>query len=541
MKENPGKALLVGRNPAVFSHYYEGPSATPTGDEIWCYSDRPCYSPGEIIIFYVSTTAQVYDLEIARDSVKFETLIQRNQLPGCHQETPADVSVTGCGWAASLEFPIPQDWSSGGYRVTCRIKTQAGGVKEQHHFFLLRAGNSDMSRRLLLVSATGTWCAYNDWGGSNHYEGITGLQGNDYSPVLSMDRPWARGFVVLPEEAPRAALASRPGHDQPVSYPHMDWAYATGHSKKYASAGWASYERDFMNWALSAGFEVDITTQYDLQYRPQAFADYPCLVFVGHDEYWSWEMRDTVDAYVEAGGKVARFAGNFMWQTRLEAKGQRQVCYKYRARSEDPLRDTRRVTTSWEASEIARPGALTFGLNATRGIYAGWGGCSAFGAGGFPIYRPDHWAFAGTGLGYGDVLGAESRIFGYEVDGLDYVIRHGLPFPSGAEEIPEDLEILGLGLASNIEVARGVDQSELFLNSDDSDFCAEILYGKVSDETTALAARGSGMIVSFKKGHGEVFHAGSCEWVAGLQRRDPQVEQVTCNVLKRFLKNKSSI
>jgi hypothetical protein len=43
------------------------------------------------------------------------------------------------------------------------------------------------------------------------------------------------------------------------------------------------------------------------------------------------------------------------------------------------------------------------------------------------------------------------------------------------------------------------------------------------------------MIVSFRKGKGEVFHAGSVEWVAGLLRRDPQVERVTTNVLSRFL------
>jgi hypothetical protein len=43
------------------------------------------------------------------------------------------------------------------------------------------------------------------------------------------------------------------------------------------------------------------------------------------------------------------------------------------------------------------------------------------------------------------------------------------------------------------------------------------------------------MIVSFTRGRGEVFHAGSVEWVAGLLRRDVQVERVTRNVLNRFL------
>jgi hypothetical protein len=535
MADKSKQTHMDNRNPAVFSHYYEAPTDTPLGDEIWCYSDKPCYSPGETINLHVSTTAQVYSLEIVRDDLKPEILFSRSGLAGYRRETPLDASVVGCGWPVSFEFCIPEDWPSGGYRVTCRIETRDGGVKQQHHLFLLRGSSADNSERLLLISSTGTWCAYNDWGGSNHYEGISGPEGNDYSPILSMRRPLARGFVVLPEDAPRAALATRPSPDEPVSYPHMDWAYKTGHSKKYASAGWASYERHFINWAVRAGFEVDIASQFDLQFRPEVIEGYPCLVFVGHDEYWSWEMRDSVDAYVEGGGKVARFAGNFMWQTRLEAEGQRQVCYKYKARTEDPLRDTRRISTSWEAAEIERPGTLTFGLNATRGIYAGWGGCTAFGAGGFPIYRPDHWAFEGTGLGYGDVLGAESRIFAYEVDGLDYVIRQGLPYPSIEEVVPEDIEILGLGLASNIEVGRGVDQSELFLQSEDCAFIADILYGQVNPETTSLASRGSGMIVSFTKGLGEVFHAGSCEWIAGLLRRDTQVEQVTRNVLTRFL------
>jgi hypothetical protein len=521
-------------NPAVHSNYYEAPPPDPAGDELWCYSDRPCYSPGDTVAFHVSTTASSYSIEIARDSVELEVLFQRDKLPGKRHATPADASVAGCGWPVAFEFTIPADWRPGGYRVTCRIDTRHG-VIEQHYLFLLRSNQAQRANRLLLVSSTGTWCAYNNWGGSNHYEGITGAEGNRFSPILSLQRPLPRGFVVLPEDAPRAALATVPGVDEPVSYPHMEWAYANGYSKKYASAGWASYERHFLRWAEKAGYEVDVISQYDLQLRPGSIEDYRCMVFIGHDEYWSWEMRDSVDAWVEAGGRVARFAGNFMWQTRLEEDGRRQLCYKSRAQQEDPQREGERITTSWELPQIKRPGALTFGLNAIRGVYAGWGGCVAFGSGGFPLYRPEHWAFAGTGLGYGDVLGAQSRIFAYEVDGLDYVIRDGLPYPSGAEQVPEGLEILALGQASNREVARGVDPATLFLGSEDCELHAHILYGQVTPETVALAGRGSGMIVSFERGRGEVFHAGSVEWVAGLLRNDAQVERVTHNVLKRFL------
>ena len=77
----------------------------------------------------------------------------------------------------------------------------------------------------------------------------------------------------------------------------------------------------FFRWAERSGYAVDLASQHDLHFTPEILAGYDCVVFVGHDEYWTWEMRDAVDAYVEGGGRAARFAGNFMWQTRLEDAG----------------------------------------------------------------------------------------------------------------------------------------------------------------------------------------------------------------------------
>jgi hypothetical protein len=254
-------------------------------------------------------------------------------------------------------------------------------------------------------------------------------------------------------------------------------------------------------------------------------------------------MRDAVDRYVDRGGHVARFAGNFMWQTRLESGGKAQVCYKYRARAEDPVcksADPSRTTGSWEARETARPGAATFGLNATDGLYAGWGACAPRGVRGFPVYRPEHWAFAGTGLCYGDLLGAEGHAFGYEVDGLDYLIREGLPEPSPTSGAPGGLQILALGMSALKEERFKEERSNVplddrFLSDDDAKYVAELRLGSQSDAAVDRVKRGAGMIVNFARGSGEVFHAGSCEWVAALLRRDPMVERVTRNVLTRYL------
>ena len=169
-----------------------------------------------------------------------------------------------------------------------------------------------------------------------HYQGITGPDRDQYARMVSTQRPWCRGFVVLPKDAPRVPLEVAVPPKTVPRYPHMEWAYATGHSKKYASSGWASYDSHFFRFAERAGYGVDLASQHDLHFSPEILDGYDCVVFVGHDEYWTWEMRDAVDAYVERGGHAARFAGNFMWQTRLEDEGRRQVCYKYRARAEDP-------------------------------------------------------------------------------------------------------------------------------------------------------------------------------------------------------------
>ncbi|SSC70701.1 unnamed protein product [Ciceribacter sp. T2.26MG-112.2] len=529
---------LAERREAVRGHYYEYPGMDGERGEIWCYSDRFSYAPGDEVTLFVSSTAPFCDIEIIRDGAREQHVLSLCGIPTVWQETPDQCSVEGCGWRPSHSFRIPSDWASGAYRLTLTAQGRDGQPIESHHLFILCPAPGARPGRILQVAATGTWTAYNTWGGSNHYQGITGANRDEYATSVSTQRPWCRGFVVLPPDAPRVPVeVSMPPGTVP-RYPHMEWAYATGHSKKYASSGWASYDSHFFRWAERSGYGIDLISQHELHFHPDLLDGYDCAVFVGHDEYWTWEMRDAVDRFVERGGFAARFAGNFMWQTRLEDEGRTQVCYKYRARAEDPVYktgDLTRATNSWEAPEIGRPGAATFGLNSTNGVYAGWGGCSPRGVRGFPVCRPEHWAFAGTGLFYGDLLGAESHIYGYEVDGLDYEIRYGRPYPTATSGAPEGLEILALGMASSVEENDVLAPEDRFFGDEDGRFIAETLYGEVSDENLEKVRYSNGMIVSFRKGAGEVFHAGTCEWVAGLLRSDAMVEKVTHNVLRRAL------
>ena len=525
---------------AVLGNYAERPRAESLGRlRIWSYCDAQSYAPGDKVSLHVSTNARTYNLLVIRDGLAQEMVFEQKGLPGKLHPIPEDCSVNGCSWPAAFEFVIDDDWRSGVYIVRTKCLDGAAVADTHDHLLIVRPKPAKaLPGRLLLIAATSTWTAYNDWGGSNHYQGFTGPDGNLFSPRLSIDRPFAKGFVTLPDDAPRPTLIEPPARMALPRYPHMEWAYANGFSKKYASAGWASYERHFARWAEAQGYALDIIAQNDLHFRPDILSAYSCLVMVGHDEYWSWEMRDAIDAYVDQGGHIARFAGNFMWQIRLEEEGRIQICHKYLATKNDPYMASgprHLVTESWEAKEIGRPGALTFGLNATRGLYASWSGCSPRGARGFPVYRPEHWAFTDTGLYYGDVLGAKSVIFGYEVDGLDYEIKGGLPYVAPDEHAPEGIEILALGLSSTIEEGPTIVPGKVFLGAEDAEYVASVLKGSSDAAAVEATKRGCGMIVNFRRGKGEVFHAGACEWVAGLLRQDEMVMQVTRNVLDRYL------
>lgn len=527
------------RAPHIQDNIYIGPARNPAVLEIWGYTDRMSYRPGDTVSLHVSTTADRWDLELGRDGAAYEPVLRKEFLPGVHHDTPPDCSVSGCGWPVSHEFSISSDWRPGVYLIT--LTGHRGSQKvEEHHLVFIRRAEDAKPAPLVLVCATGTWVAYNCWGGSNAYEGITGPEGNQFSPVLSTQRPWTRGFCKLPEGAPRAIPEVPPPPGHAVRYPYMEWAHANGYSKKYASAGWATYERHFARWAEASGYELEIVPLHDLHAEPDLLNGHRCAVFVGHDEYWSGAMRDAVDVWVEGGGRVARFAGNFLWQVRIEDEGETQICYKYTATEHDPVMETAAqptLTGAWEIAEIDRPGALTFGVNGLRGIYAGLGNCIARGSGGFTIYRPEHWAFEGAYIGYGDVLGATSRIYGYEVDGLDHIIKDGLPEPTGTDGAAPEISILGLGLATNIEADHGVWGETQYIGSDDGIWKAAALYGEATPETIEKAKRGSGMIIHWSRGKGEVFTAATCEWVMGLTRRDFQVEQVTRNVLNRFIED----
>ncbi len=507
----------------VTGHYFECASGDPGRAQVWPYTDALSYAPGDRLRLHAISSAPRAALTIATDGLQPRILLQ-TEIALAFATTPADCSVMGCGWPERFSLTLPDHWPSGLYTVTLTIQGH-----QSQHMFILRAAQP--KAKILLILATGTWAAYNDWGGSNHYQGLCGPEGGNFAPQVSLSRPWARDFVAWPDAAPRiphaSPLLSRP------RYPHMDYARAVGISKKYASSGWAAFERPFALWCEGQGIALDYACQHDLHRDPDLLEDYGRALIVGHDEYWTWEMRDHLEAWVDRGGQLARFAGNFYWQTRLSDDLATQTCFKTLAEDHDPAvkTDPCRLTSYWDNPLIGRPAAATMGLTGAMGTYAGWSRCAAHGSGGFTLYRPGHWALRDSGLGYGDVLGAAARIFAYEVDGIDYTMTHGLPYAAEGTGLQGDLTLIGLSPATSLSHATGPHDRDPFIGHGDAEDIARFIYRATTAEAFGRASRGNGCMAEYRRGRGAVFNAGSCEWVAGLIARDRAVEQVTRNVL----------
>ncbi|UOR01943.1 GldG family protein [Leucobacter allii] len=512
----------------------EKPGHAPELGELWCYTDEFSYAPGAEVPIRVHTTASAFDIRVVRDGAIPQTVYEASGVPGTQQSTPANAYEAGCGWTESLRIVLDSGWQPGFYLIVVGAEHR-GRRLESEGFFIVRAEDA-ASYDFALIHATSTMLAYNDWGGANHYRGLPDGHLDDIpSPVVSSRRPIARGMLRKPAEAPRNAHADAPPPDWEPRYPPYEWAWHRRYSRHHADAGWASYERPFTVWAEGQGYRVAHLTQTDLQLRPEALDGFSAAVIVGHDEYWSWEMRDTIDAFVDRGGSLARFGGNYVWQVRLDDTGTQQTCYK--DASQDPMldHDVTRVTTMWDWDRIGRPGAQTMGLSGIQGSYIRYGNAVPRASGGFTVYRPDHWVFAGTALEYGDVFGAAPFcIAAFEVDGVDYTFRRGLPYPTFADGAPETLEILALTPAVAGQRDRWGGRVPIGAPIVEAVGLIDALYDGAPPAHLRDQEYGSAMIATFTRGRGRVLTAGTTEWVNGLILGDAFTAAITKNVLDEF-------
>ena len=498
------------------------------------YADRLSHRAGQAVSFACRTRSARFSAEIARVGADREIVWKKSDIPGRWQVAPDDASTRGCRWQESFRYTIPPQQRSGYYEVVLRAVDEGdGSLAEDLCFFVVRPDRpSQADRTVLLVLTTNTYNAYNDWGGPSLYTGAT---------QVSFQRPMIRGLLRKPE--PHVRYPNLEDADDPENEHFQSWARMHGLGSLSGSAGFHNWERSFVRWAEREGYAVDVAVNSDLEFHPEVLENQRLVVSVGHDEYWSWGMRDALESFVSRGGNVAFLSGNSVcWQVRYEDAGATMVSYRYSHR-DDPLYgtpDQSRLTTWWSSSLIGRPENVLTGVSFSRGGYVRIGRCVPHASGGYTIWRPDHWVFAGTGLRYGDVLGATDAIVSYEVDGceLQLSLEDGLPVPTCRDGTPREFSVLATAPAQLF--TRDTNPSRFRSDLPGTlESIAEAVFGDASPEHTARLSHNHAVMGIYTRG-GTVFTAGTTEWAYGLSGRDSEVEKITRNVLDRLSRSTTS-
>jgi hypothetical protein len=471
--------------------------------------------PGEPVALHASTDRGAFGVLVAREGAETQVVWSADAVAAAAQPIPPTASADGCGWPATLEIPVGDDWPSGYYSVTLMTSEERADA-----FFVVRPADSPSP--VLLVLATATYNAYNDWGGPSLYTGGT---------RVSSDRPLARGFLRKPEPALRKAQAE-PDRE---ALAYVAWAAEHGLSPWSGGSGWWAWERPFLAWAEREGFAVDVAVSQDLEAHPEVLYGHRLYLSVGHDEYWSWRMRDAVEGFVAGGGNAAFFSGNTCWwQVRFDG-GAGMTCFKYRA-DEDPgvgTPDERLLTGAWPDRRIGRPEAAMTGLSFSRGGYSRYGLGVPRASGAYTVWRPDHWVFEGTDLRYGDALGLSDAIVGYEVDGCELTLRDGLPVPTHMDGAPDTLEVLATAPARLW--SRDEQPSRYAHEPGELEHVATALFGDDRPEHVRRIENNHAVVATFRvRGGGTVFNAGCTDWSCGIEGGDPEVQRITRNVLERL-------
>lgn len=503
-------------------------------DAVEGYCGALSAAPGQAITLHVSCRADRYAIRIERWGAVRELIWSADGLPGIDHPTPDDADSRGCGWPVAVAVPIEAGWRSGFYLVTFTADGAPADRAIGYAGFVVRAA-PDARQRALLVLATNTYNAYNSWGGRSLYTG---------GRVVSFARPFGRGMLVRPETE-RDDRKSRPtyrGEEPDVDgLIYQEYRFAHGYPGFMGSAGWFTYERRFVEWAEAQGIAFDYAVSSDLDEGSDVIAGYDLVLGVGHDEYWSAGQRATIEEHVRGGGNYASLSGNTMfWQVRLEDDRRTMVCYKYAAHESDPVMGTdAQVTMSgmWADPLVGRPETAVLGAGSAYGLYSRFGAATPRGSGAFTVYRNDHWMFAGTGLRYGDLLGAADGVVGYETVGCRLAFDDvQLPVAAGGDGTPADIEVAAFTPSSNLAMGEYPASIAALDDQGDLEFIASRLYGGVDAASLARVRHGNAVMLTcwpYGREGGEVVTIGTTDWVFGLG--DPLVATVTRNVVDHCL------
>ncbi len=342
--------------------------------QLEAYGDRNSVQHGQTIGFHVTTTpAQNYGVQIFRmgyyGGAGARLMTSSPQIfggpqPGCPLDVPT--GLIECRWAAGWQLTIPGDWLSGLYLA---VFTNASGYQWSDPFTVTEP---DRAAQIVMVDPVNNYQAYNEWPydhvyGKNLYVGFGPMTvaGTGQAVKVSFDRPYQQEY---------------------------------GAGERDRGANWAA------RWLEQNGYDVTYATSTDMQQNTINLGNYKVYMSPNHDEYWSAQMYDKLQAAEQKGLNLAFLAANSIyWQVRSEPSSSGQAdrvmtCYKG---VNDPVQG---ATTTRLWRDVGRPEQALLGASYewAMGADANW----VSSGGGGP-------AQAGAQVGKGAVI---PKLLGVEAD-----------------------------------------------------------------------------------------------------------------------------
>ena len=255
----------------------------PADHEVEGYASATSIQRGDKLHFYIHSTDPRITVAIYRMgwyAGAGARLVQGGiSLPGVRQPMPSADPVTGlieCDWQVSYTLNTatddPGEWLSGVYLAKL---TGTSSGKQSYIIFVVR--EDDRPADFLFQSSVTTFQAYNNWGGKSTYP--SNSRDEQWARKVSFNRPYAAS------QHPRGASGTGAGEFLTAMSIHP--------TRSLSTAGW---EYNMVRWLERNGYDVTYSTDIDTHSRPDFWKGHKAWLSVGHDEYWSDEMRRHVDS-----------------------------------------------------------------------------------------------------------------------------------------------------------------------------------------------------------------------------------------------------
>lgn len=302
------------------------------------YADADSVAMGTGVGLFVSCVADTFTVNALRigfyDGSGARSVWVSDPQPCIRQTKKRVDSTTNFAealWKRSLDVDTT-DWREGAYV----LKIVASDKSATFVNLVIRPETTQ--DRVVFITSTLTFQAYNNWGGANAYRGSKGF--STRARVLSFDRPQTWGF---------------------------------------GSGKFLTYEAPIIRRAEAIGIPIAVLTDVDVSRNPAMLEGARSIAFGGHSEYWTQSLRDAVMEARQSGVNLLFFGANTSyWRVRLDAPRTMTV---YKSRKSDPgTKPTIRFR------DIGQPDsdltAVTYNCFPAKGT--------------FTVTRPKSWVFDGT-------------------------------------------------------------------------------------------------------------------------------------------------